>query len=157
MIFGGSKDYSMRVWLNPNQMAAYNLTPKEVIASIQDKSLEAAPGKFGESSAESFEYVIKYKGKLNKPIDYENIVIRSNSDGSMLRLKDVAKIELGAYTYGNYTRVDGKPGINIAIVPAGRIEFSSMIWISIWNSILPTTCVQDFIPARTPRTPHRIQ
>lgn len=115
MIFGGSKDYSMRVWLNPSQMAAYKITPKEVIASIQDKSLEAAPGRFGESSSESFEYVIKYKGKLNKPIDYENIVIRSNDDGTMLRLKDVARIELGAYTYGNFTRVNGKPGVNIAM------------------------------------------
>jgi hydrophobic/amphiphilic exporter-1 (mainly G- bacteria), HAE1 family len=115
MIFGGSKDYSMRVWLKPAQMAAYGLTPKEVMAAIQDKSLEAAPGRFGESSSESFEYVIKYKGKLTKPLDYENIVIRSNNDGSMLRLKDVARIELGAYTYGNFTRVDGKPGINIAM------------------------------------------
>lgn len=115
IIFGGSKDYSMRVWLKPAQMAAYGLTPKEVMAAIQDKSLEAAPGRFGESSSESFEYVIKYKGKLTQPLDYENIVIRSNSDGSMLRLKDVARIELGAYTYGNFTRVGGKPGINIAM------------------------------------------
>eukprot|EP01137_Pigoraptor_chileana_P015263 Opistho-2@70970 len=114
MIFGGNKDYSMRVWLNPNQMTSYNLTPKEVMAAIQDKNLEAAPGKFGESSKESFEYVIKYKGKLNKPAEYENIVIRSNADGSVLRLKDVAKIEFGAYTYGNFTRVNGKQGINIA-------------------------------------------
>lgn len=115
LIFGGNKDYSMRVWLNPAQMAAYGLTPKEVMAAIQDKSLEAAPGRFGESSSESFEYVIKYKGKLSKPLDYENIVIRSNGDGSMLRLKDVARVELGAYTYGNFTRVDGKPGINMAM------------------------------------------
>ncbi|MEA5257847.1 efflux RND transporter permease subunit [Arcicella aquatica] len=114
MIFGGNKDYSMRVWLNPAQMTSYNLTPKEVMAAIQDKNLEAAPGKFGESSKESFEYVIKYKGKLNKPAEYENIVIRSNADGSVLRLKDVAKIEFGAYTYGNFTRVNGKQGINIA-------------------------------------------
>ncbi len=114
LIFGGNKDYSMRVWLNPSQMATYNLTPKEVMAAIQDKNLEAAPGKFGESSTESFEYVIKYKGKLNKPTEYENIVIRSNTDGSTLRLKDVAKIEFGAYTYGNFTRVNGKPGVNIA-------------------------------------------
>jgi len=114
LIFGGNKDYSMRVWLNPSQMASYNLTPKEVMAAIQDKNLEAAPGKFGESSQESFEYVIKYKGKLNKPAEYENIVIRSNNDGSVLRLKDVAKIEFGAYTYGNYTRTNGKPGVNIA-------------------------------------------
>ena len=114
LIFGGSKDYSMRVWLNPAQMAAYNLTPKEIMASIQDKNLEAAPGKFGESSKESFEYVIKYKGKLNKPTEYENIVIRSNADGSVLRLKDVARVEFGSYTYGNFTRVNGKPGVNIA-------------------------------------------
>jgi HAE1 family hydrophobic/amphiphilic exporter-1 len=114
MIFGGNKDYSMRIWLNPSQMAAYSLTPKDITAAIQDKNLEAAPGKFGESSNESFEYVIKYKGKLNQPTDYENIVIRSNADGSILRLKDVAKVEFGAYTYGNYTRTNGKPGVNIA-------------------------------------------
>lgn len=115
IIFGGSKDYSIRVWLNPSQMATYNLTPKEVMAAIQDKNLEAAPGKFGESSKESFEYIIKYKGKLSKPAEYEDIIVRSNSDGSMLRLKDVAKIEFGSYTYGNFTRVNGKPGINIAM------------------------------------------
>ncbi|MBC8033064.1 MAG: efflux RND transporter permease subunit [Chitinophagaceae bacterium] len=115
MIFGGNKDYSMRVWLDPAHMAAYNITPGEVIGAINDKSLEAAPGKFGESSTVPFEYVIKYKGKLNKPEEYENIVIRSNGNGSMLRLKDVARIEFGAYTYGNYTRVDGKPGLNIGI------------------------------------------
>ncbi|RWX00877.1 efflux RND transporter permease subunit [Flavobacterium cerinum] len=116
MIFGGSKDYSMRVWLKPSQMATYNITPKEVTAAIQDKNLEAAPGKFGESSKESFEYVIKYKGKLNKPTDYENIIIRTNPDGSILRLKDVARVEFGAYTYGNFTRVDGKAGVNIAVM-----------------------------------------
>lgn len=115
MIFGGSKDYSMRIWLNPAQMAAYGLTPREVLGAIQDKNLEAAPGRFGENSAEAFEYVIKYKGKLNKPEEYANIVIRSNTDGSMLRLRDVARVELGAYTYGNFTRVNGKPGINIAM------------------------------------------
>lgn len=112
-IFGGNKDYAMRVWLNPTQMATYNLTPAEVTAAIQDKNLEAAPGKFGESSTESFEYVIKYKGKLNEASQYENIIIRSNADGSVLRLKDVAKVELGSYTYGSSTKVNAKPGINI--------------------------------------------
>jgi len=114
IIFGGNKDYSMRVWLKPSQLATYNLTPNEVIAAIRDKNLEAAPGKFGENSQESFEYVIKYKGKLNKPEEYENIIIRSNADGSILRLKDVAKVEFGSYTYGNFTRVNGKQGVNIA-------------------------------------------
>ncbi|TGD57054.1 efflux RND transporter permease subunit [Flavobacterium humi] len=115
LIFGSSKDYSMRVWLNPSKMASYNLTPREVMAAIQDKNLEAAPGKFGESSKEAFEYVIKYKGKLNKPGEYENIIIRSNSDGSVLRLKDIARIEFGSYTYGSTTQVNGKSGLNIAV------------------------------------------
>jgi len=115
VVLGGSQDYSMRVWLKPNQLASYRLTPKEVIAAIQDKNLESAPGKFGESSDAAFEYVIKYKGKLNKPAEYENIVIRANADGSMLRLKDVARIEFGSYTYGSKGRVKGKPGLPIGV------------------------------------------
>jgi HAE1 family hydrophobic/amphiphilic exporter-1 len=115
-IFGGNKDYSMRVWLNPSKMATHQLTPKEVMAVIQEKNLEAAPGKFGESSKEAFEYVLTYKGKLNKPEDYGEMVIKANADGSILRLKDLARIEFGAYSYSNFTRVNGKPGINIGIV-----------------------------------------
>src|SRR5690606_11688128 len=114
--FGGSKDYSMRVWLDPNRMATYKLTPGEVMAAIQDKNMEAAPGKFGENSKEAFEFVIKYKGKLDQPADYENIIIRSNTDGSILRLKDVARVELGSYTYTSHTRIDGKVGLNIGIM-----------------------------------------
>lgn len=114
-IFGGNKDYSMRVWLSPSKMAAYKLSSQEVLAAIQDKNLEAAPGRFGESSKQAFEYVIKYKGKLNQPLEYENIVIHSNADGSVLRLKDVARVEFGSYTYGSSTRIDGKSGLNIGI------------------------------------------
>src|SRR5690606_33198109 len=116
MAFGGSKDYSMRVWLDPNQMATYKLTPADVMAAIQDKNVEAAPGKFGENSQEAFEFVIKYKGKLNQPTDYENIIIRSDADGSVLRLKDVARVELGSYTYASHTRINGKVGLNIGIM-----------------------------------------
>ncbi|MEZ0184236.1 efflux RND transporter permease subunit [Flavobacterium oncorhynchi] len=115
-IFGGVKDYSMRVWLNPTQMSTYKVTPNEVMAAIQDKSLEAAPGKFGERSKEVFEYVIKYKGKLTKPEDYQNIAIRSNADGSVLRLKDVARVELGAYSYNSLTRLNGKKGVVIGVI-----------------------------------------
>ncbi|MDB5136906.1 MAG: bepE 2 [Mucilaginibacter sp.] len=115
-IFGGVKDYSMRVWLNPNQMAAYKITPAEVMAAIQDKNLEAAPGKFGERSKETFEYVIKYKGKLTKPEEYENIAIRANADGSVLHLKDVARVELGAYSYTSVTHLNGHDGIAIGII-----------------------------------------
>jgi HAE1 family hydrophobic/amphiphilic exporter-1 len=115
IIFGGNKDYSMRVWLNPSKMAAYRLSSQEVLAAIQDKNLEAAPGRFGESSKQAFEYVIKYKGKLNNPGAYENIVIHSNADGSVLRLRDVARVEFGSYSYGSSTRIDGKSGLNIGI------------------------------------------
>lgn len=117
VIFGGNTDYSMRVWLKPSQLATYGLTPDEVMAAIKDKNLEAAPGMFGESSSAPFEYVLKYKGKLTKPEEYGNIIIRSNADGSFLRLKDVARVELGSYTYGSHSfvGVDGKPALNIAI------------------------------------------
>jgi len=115
LVFGGNKAYAMRVWLNPAQLASYGLTPAEVMAAIQDKNLEAAPGRLGESSQESFEYIIKYQGKRNKPQDYENMIIRANADGSMLRLKDVARVEFGSTTYNSSVRVSGKPGMNVAI------------------------------------------
>lgn len=113
--FGGNKDYSMRIWLDPAKMANYKLSAQEVLAAIQDKNLEAAPGRFGESSKQAFEYVIKYKGKLNQPLEYENVVIHSNADGSVLRLKDVARVEFGSYSYGSTTEINGKPGLNIAL------------------------------------------
>ncbi|TSD63302.1 efflux RND transporter permease subunit [Inquilinus sp. KBS0705] len=116
VIFGGVKDYSMRVWLNPTQMATYKITPAEVMAAIQDKNLEAAPGKLGERSNEVFEYVIKYKGKLTKPEEYDNIAIRANADGSVLHLRDVARVELGAYSYTSATHLNGKDGIGIGLI-----------------------------------------
>ncbi len=115
-VFGGIKDYSMRVWLNPAELAAYKITPAEVTAAIQDKNLEAAPGRFGEQSNEAFEYVIKYKGKLTTPEEYQNIIIRANTDGSILRLKDVARVELGAYSYSSINRLNGHEGITIGII-----------------------------------------
>ncbi len=118
-IFGGSRDYSMRVWLNPSQMESYHVAPNEILAAIQDKNLEAAPGRFGQKSTEVYEYVIKYKGKLNKPEDYGNISIRANADGSVLRLKDVARIELGSNSYSSLTSVDGKTAVGFGIIQLG--------------------------------------
>ncbi|NML40860.1 efflux RND transporter permease subunit [Chitinophaga sp. G-6-1-13] len=114
MVFG-AKDYSMRIWLRPDRLTAYNMSPQEVLGAIRDQNLEAAPGRFGEGSQESFEYIIKYKGKLNKDQQYEDIILRANADGSVLRLKDVARVEFGSFTYGSDTRVNGKYGIGIAI------------------------------------------
>ncbi|MBZ5856621.1 efflux RND transporter permease subunit [Flavihumibacter profundi] len=113
-IFGG-KDYAIRVWLNPQQLAAYNLSPQEVLAAIQDQSLEAAPGKFGENSAEAMEFAIKYKGKLNKIEDFQSLVIRSNPDGSALYLRDIARIEFGAASYSNENKADGRDGVAMGI------------------------------------------
>ncbi|NSL91168.1 efflux RND transporter permease subunit [Chitinophaga solisilvae] len=111
----GVKDYSMRIWLMPDRLTAFNMSPQEVLGAIREQNLEAAPGRFGESSKEAFEYVIKYKGKLNKGQQYEDIILRANADGSVLRLKDVARVEFGSFSYGSYTKIDGKYGIGIAI------------------------------------------
>jgi hydrophobe/amphiphile efflux-1 (HAE1) family protein len=111
----GAKDYSMRIWLKPDRLIANNLSPKDVLDAIRDQNLEAAPGRLGQSSPEVFEYVLKYKGKLNKNEDYENIVVKANADGSMLRLKDLARVEFGSYTYSSRSRMDGKPVAGFAV------------------------------------------
>ncbi len=111
----GTKDYSMRIWLKPERLVAYNLSPLEVTDAIKDQSLEAAPGRLGQSSKEVFEYVLKYKGKLNKNEDYENIIIKSNSDGSTVRLRDVARVEFGSYTYSSNSKLNGHPTTGLAI------------------------------------------
>ena len=112
----GTRDYSMRIWLKPDRLAANNLSPQEVMAAIKDHNMEAAPGRLGQGSTETYEYILKYKGKLNQNADYENIVIKANNDGSFLRLKDLARVELGSYTYTAANRVDGKPVAGFAIL-----------------------------------------
>lgn len=115
MVFG-AKDYSMRIWLKPDRLAAYGLSTQDVLAAIREQNVEAAPGRFGgESKDEAFEYVIKYKGKLNKGEQYEDIILRADADGSVLRLKDVARVEFGSFSYAADTKVDGKHGIGIAV------------------------------------------
>lgn len=114
MVFG-NRDYSMRVWLDPQKLTAYNLTPQEVSQSIQAANIEAAPGRFGERSKEALDYVIRYKGKNTEPTQYENILIKATPEGSVLRLKDVAKVEFGSYDYGVTTLYDKKEGAMIAL------------------------------------------
>ncbi|MHA4810076.1 efflux RND transporter permease subunit [Flavitalea flava] len=111
----GTKDYSMRIWLKPDRLIANKLTPLDVTNAIRAQSLEAAPGRFGESSKEVFEYVLKYKGKLNKNEDYENIIIKANSDGSLLKLKDLARVEFGSYTYSSNGMLNGGPTSGFAV------------------------------------------
>ncbi len=111
----GSRDYSMRTWLLPEKLAGYGLTPQDVIAAIKDQSFEIAPGSFGENSDEMFETILKYRGRFNLQKEYENIVVRSNSDGSVLYLRDVARVEFGASNYGSDNKVNGFPGVTINI------------------------------------------
>ena len=106
----GSRNYSMRIWLDPAKMASYNLIPDDVINAIQEQNVEAAPGQFGLSGNQQFQYTLTYKGKFTQAPDYERIVIKALSDGKILRVKDVATIDLGAFDYSASTTVNGKPG-----------------------------------------------
>lgn len=114
MVFG-SKDYSMRVWLNPQKMAAYNLIPADVTGAISRQSLESAPGKLGEESKAALEYVIRYKGKKNLPEQFENIVVK-RSGTELVRLKDVARIEFGSISYNGNTKANSKNAVTVAIM-----------------------------------------
>lgn len=114
MVFG-AKDYSMRIWLKPDRLTASGLSVQDVLSAIREQNLEAAPGRFGQNSTASFEYIIKYKGKLSENADYEDIVLKASPDGSVVKLKDVARIEFGSFAYSANTFIAGKPGIGIAI------------------------------------------
>ena len=111
----GNKDYSMRIWLDPNKLTSYNLTPSDVSRAIQTQNLEAAPGRLGERSKEVMEYVLRYKGKFTEPEQYENITIKALNDGSVLKLKDIAKVEFGAYSYTVSSNYNKKASVTMAI------------------------------------------
>ncbi len=111
----GARDYSMRIWLKPDRLAENNLTPQDVTGAIKDQSLEAAPGRLGQTSTQTFEYVLKYKGKLNQNADYENIIIKAKNDGSFIRLKDVARVEFGSFSYSANSRLNDSPTSGFAI------------------------------------------
>ena len=114
----GSRDYAMRVWLNPNRLAAYNMSPQEVTAAIRSQNIEAAPGKTGISSdklPQQLQYVLQYSGKFSTPEEYGQIVLKALPDGSVLRLKDVATIEFDSEDYNMISMTDGKPSASIMI------------------------------------------
>ncbi|MCA5006305.1 efflux RND transporter permease subunit [Sphingobacterium bovistauri] len=111
----GARDYSMRVWLNPEKMAVYNIIPQDITKALNDQNFEIAPGKFGETSDEVFETVIKHKGRFSKPEEFENMVIKTNKDGSVLYLRDIARIEFGATNLGSDNKVNGHPGLTLNI------------------------------------------
>lgn len=110
----GAKDYTMRVWLKPDVMKSYNITPAEVNAALQDQNIEAAPGELGANSNQSFQYALKYTGRLKNTEEFGNIIIRSKNS-QVLRLKDVATLELGSASYSIFTRNNGAEAVVMAI------------------------------------------
>jgi HAE1 family hydrophobic/amphiphilic exporter-1 len=114
----GNREYAMRIWLKPDRMLAYGISADEVMKALDEQSLEASPGKTGESSgkrSQTFEYVLKYPGRFTDKEGYENIILRSNADGEILRLKDVATIEFGSSMYDIYSTLNGRSSAAIVL------------------------------------------
>lgn len=113
MVMGA--DYSMRIWLKPDAMAQHNLMPSDVSAALADQNIEAAPGQFGENSGTAFQYVMRYRGRLITPEEFDKIIIRADKDGNVLYLKDVATMELGRVSYGFKGKTNGHPAASAII------------------------------------------
>jgi hydrophobic/amphiphilic exporter-1 (mainly G- bacteria), HAE1 family len=117
-ILFGPSDYSLRLWLDPDRLTAFNLTPNDVVAAVQSQNIQAALGRIGSAPTPHLQQVqltIKTEGRLSHPEEFANIIVRSNPDGSLVRVKDVARIELGAKTLERYSRFDGAPTAAIGI------------------------------------------
>lgn len=114
----GNREYAMRIWLKPDRMQAYKISADDVLKALDEQSLEASPGRTGESSgkrSQTFEYVLKYPGRFTTKEGYENIVLRSSPNGELLRIKDVAEVEFGSSYYDIYSKLNGKPSAAIMI------------------------------------------
>jgi hydrophobic/amphiphilic exporter-1 (mainly G- bacteria), HAE1 family len=114
----GSRQYAMRIWLKPDRMRAYNVSTEEVMEAINEQSVIGRPGRLGQASGktpQSLEYVLTYKGRFNKPEEYDNIIVRANPDGEILKLKDVAEVELGSEFFDIYSNKDGYPAASIVL------------------------------------------
>jgi len=114
----GQREYAMRIWLNPIKMNAFEISTEDVVQSLKEQNVEAAPGKVGESSGkkeQSLQYVIKYSGKYNTKEQYENVVLKRNSDGQILHLKDIAEIEFGSLDYDVLSKENGNPSAAIVL------------------------------------------
>lgn len=113
MVMGA--DYSMRIWLKPDVMAQYHLMPSDVTDALNEQNIEAAPGTIGERGNQTYQYTLRYKGRLQEVSEFENIVIKADPSGNVLRLKDIAKVELGRVTYGYKNKVNGHIGVTCIV------------------------------------------
>ncbi len=114
----GSRTYAMRIWLNPERMRAYNVSVDEVMKALGSQSIVGRPGRIGQSSgiaAQSLEYVLTYKGRYSEPSEYENVIIRANSEGEAIKLKDIGRAELGSEFFDIYSNLDGHPSASIVL------------------------------------------
>lgn len=117
----GTRSFAMRVWLKPDKMTAYGLSADDIADALEDQNIEVSPGRIGESSGmlpQAKEYVLKYSGRYTTPEEYGNIVVKSNGDGQMVRLKDVADIHLGSEVYDIYSTLNGRPSAAVTLKQA---------------------------------------
>ncbi len=114
-VFGTIMTYSMRIWLKPDVMSVYGISASEVTSALNEQNVDAAPGQFGANDNQAFQYVITYKGRLTTPEEFGNIIIKSTGQGQYLRLKDIARLELGQQTYTGSTLNDGYKALGIAV------------------------------------------
>lgn len=114
-VFGGAMTYAMRIWLQPDKMAAYGLVPSDVTAALNAQNFNAAPGKIGDNMAQAFQYDITYSGTLVSLDQFQKVIVKSIGNGQYLYLKDIARIDLGTQTYTSATAINGKPAVAIAI------------------------------------------
>lgn len=122
----GAKDYSMRVWLKPDVMASYKISPMEVVAALQDQNIEAAPGELGQNSDQTYQYTLKYTGRLVEAEEFKDIIIRSDND-HVLRLKDVADVDLGSLNYTVASRTDGNESVFLMVSQTGGTNAQELI------------------------------
>lgn len=145
MIFS-RKIYSMRIWLRPDVMASYGLVPNDISAVLAEQNIEAAPGQLGEDGDQTYQYVLKYKGRLKTTEEFENVIIKATEEGEILKLGDIARVELGAQTYNGSTVSNGMPGIGVAIAQTAGSNAQEVI-----NGVLK---VLDEVSADFPKGIH---
>ncbi|HKG08187.1 MAG TPA: efflux RND transporter permease subunit [Pedobacter sp.] len=164
----GLMDYTMRIWLKPDIMATYGLIPNDISVALAEQNIEAAPGQFGEQGGQAFQYTLKYSGRLKNETEFSNIIIRTAENGQVLRLKDIARIELGAQSYASSVRFDGKPALGIAInqtagsnakdVIEGSLQVLENASVSFPKGVhyAPLVNVNDFLDASIEKVIHTL-
>lgn len=118
VIIFGALDYSIRIWLDPDQMMNLGITTNDVVAAIRDQNIQAAAGQVGQAPStpdQQFQYTIQAKGRLSDPSEFENIIILAQTDGSVVRMKDIARVELSSQTFETFSRLNQSPTVNFAI------------------------------------------